>query len=98
MNFYSSVAIDKRFDGKRVYKTLIYPVIEIDPMDIYIVSDQTMYLYTLAQKYYNDVSNWKLIALANNIGKGRLSVPPGIQLRIPMNLTKINDDIKRLNR
>ena len=98
MNFYSSVAIEKRFDGKRVYKSLLYPVIEVDPMDVYIISDETMYLDMLAQKYYNDVSNWKLIALANNIGKGRLSVPAGIQLRIPMNLAKINEDIKRLNR
>jgi nucleoid-associated protein YgaU len=97
MNRYSNIEIDKRFDGKRVYKSTIYPNIPEDVSDTYIVTNDTMYLDTIAYKYYKDVSLWWVIALANKIGKGRLSVPAGIQLRIPGNIIKILNDYKLIN-
>ena len=89
MNRYSVAQIDTRFDGKRVYKSVLYPSIAVDNSDFYIVTNEVMYLDFLANKYYNDTSLWWIIALANNLGKGRLSVPAGIQLRIPGNILKI---------
>lgn len=97
MNRYTNAKIDTRFDGKRVYKSVIYPVISPDDSDMYVVTNETMYLDTLAFKYYNDAGLWWIIALANNLGKGRLSVPSGIQLRIPGNLLKIMNDYKLIN-
>jgi hypothetical protein len=97
MNRYNVAQLDTRFDGKRVYKSVIYPVIHQDSTDIYIITNDTMYLDVLADKYYKDVSLWWVIALANNIGKGRLSVPSGIQLRIPGNIFKILNDYKLIN-
>ncbi len=97
MNRYSVLEQTKRFDGARVYTSVIYPVIHEDPSDIYIITNDTMYLDSLANKYYNDVSLWWIIALANNIGKGKLSVESGKQIRIPKNLSKILNDYKLIN-
>ena len=97
MNRYSVAQIDTRFDGKRVYKSVLYPAIAVDNSDFYIVTNEEMYLDFLANKYYNDTSLWWIIALANNLGKGRLSVPAGIQLRIPGNIPKIMNDYNLLN-
>lgn len=97
MNRYSNSKIENRFDGKRVYRSAIYPKIDVDSSDIYIITNETMYLDSLAYKYYKDVTYWWIIALANNIGKGKLSVPAGIQLRIPGNILKILNDYKLIN-
>ena len=97
MNRYSVAKIDARFDGKRVYKSVLYPSISVDSSDFYIVTNETMYLDSLAFKYYKDTSLWWIIALANNLGKGRLSVPFGLQLRIPGNVLKIINDYNLIN-
>ena len=97
MNRYSVAKIDARFDGKRVYKSVLYPSISVDSSDFYIVTNETMYLDSLAFKYYKDTSLWWIIALANNLGKGRLSVPSGLQLRIPGNVSKIINDYNLIN-
>lgn len=89
--------MDIRYDGKRVYKSVIYPVISEDSTDVYIVTNETMYLDVLAYKYYQDTTLWWVIALANNLGKGRLSVPAGLQLRIPGNILKILSDYALIN-
>jgi hypothetical protein len=54
-------------------------------------------LDNLAFKYYKNPSLWWIIAQANNIGKGKLSVPAGLQLRIPINVTTILNNYTVLN-
>ena len=76
---------------------MLYPSIAVDSSDFYIVTNETMYLDSLAFKYYKDTSLWWIIALANNLGKGRLSVPAGLQLRIPGNVLKIINDYNLIN-
>lgn len=98
MNRYSNSEIFRRFDGKQVYRSVIYPPIPVDNADIYIVTNETMYLDSLAHTYYKDVSLWWIIAAANNLGKGRLSVPAGIQIRIPANVYVILEKYKELNK
>jgi hypothetical protein len=98
MKRYSSTIVYKRWDGKRVYKTTKYPIIKSSPMDILIISGEADYLDTLAYKYYRDPTLWWIIACANNVGKGRLSVDPGNQLRIPMDISKILNDFNQLNK
>jgi len=89
MNRYDYTTKTKRWDGKPVYKTLTYPSIPISESDIYITVSENDYLDSLAFKYYKDTSLWWVIAVANNLGKGRLSLDITKQLRIPTNITSI---------
>lgn len=87
----------KRFDGSKAYKTTYYPVIPTDVTDIYITSNEGDYLDSLSKKYYGDESYWWIIANANNLGNGKLSVPVGKQIRIPGNLPRIIQLLKEIN-
>ena len=94
---YANTQQGTRYDGKRVYLTTYYPEIPVLPTDIYITSQQGQRLDSLSLQYYKDSQYWWIIALANNLGKGSLSVIPGAQLRIPTNLQIILSDFKTLN-
>jgi len=97
MNRYEDIAILKTELGKRYKKTIKYPIIEKNENDIYIVGMQGDRLDNLANKYYKDSMLWWIIARANNLGKGDLSVPIGIQIRIPYNYLNIIDEYRKLN-
>jgi len=98
MNRYSNISITTRWDGKQVYQSTTYPTIVPQDTDIQIVTDETTYLDLLAQKYYSDSSLWWIIVLANSgLGTGRLSVPAGLILRIPTNISSILDQFNKLN-
>jgi len=75
---------NKRFD------TSVLPLFPEQPTDYYIFSRDGDRLDSLAQSFYQDTSLWWVLAQANNLGKGSLAVPPGIQLRIPYPVTDIN--------
>ena len=98
MKRYESTPIDTRFDGKRVFLSTNYPTITPQDSDIIVISNDGDYLDSLAYMYYGDPTLWWIIALANNLGKGRLSVPSGLQLRVPVNTTQILSDFNNLNR
>lgn len=98
MKRYFSNATQKRWDDKYVFKSTTYPPIPPSDSDIIIISSDSDYLDILAQKYYKDSTLWWIIANANNIGKGRMSVPPGIQLRIPINVSSIIQQFKGINK
>jgi nucleoid-associated protein YgaU len=68
------------------------------PSDTIVISTDADYLDSLAFKYYGDPTLWWIIALANNIGKGRLAVPSGIQLRIPTNTSELLVQFHNLNK
>ncbi len=97
MKRYNTTPVTKRWDGKRVYKTTTYPIIEAQASDAIIISSETDYLDTLAYTYYGDPTLWWVIALANNLGKGRMSVPSGLQLRVPANINAIIAQFNNLN-
>lgn len=88
--------IFNRYDGKRVFRTTRYPRIPISPSDLYIVPNETDFLDTLANKYYEDSTLWWVIAQANGI-KGTLKAPTGIQIRIPQNIDNILLSFRREN-
>ena len=96
MNRYSNIDILKN-NGRRFKKTVKLPIIEPNINDIYIIGQVGDRLDNLAFKYYQDSSLWWIIARANNIGNGSLTVPIGIQLRIPQNQFEIIDEYKELN-
>ena len=90
---YETRDADKRF---RKLDSTLYPKILPDDSDVYIITNIGDRLDLLANKYYNDVNLWWLIAQANQIGKGTLNVVPGTQLRIP--IAKIFTDLETINR
>ena len=95
MKRYSSTQTNTRWDGKRVYKTTSYPTISPLSQYLQIVSSEGDYLDTLAYKYYGDPTLWFIIATANpGLGKGRLSIPPGSNLKIPID---VNGFLSRFN-
>jgi len=89
--------IKTRFDGKRFFGTRLYPTIAQDESDILYISNETDYLDSLANKFYKDTTLWWIIALANNLGNGRMSVEAGLQLRIPTRIDRIIESYNRLN-
>jgi hypothetical protein len=97
MRRYDSTTVTKRFDGKRVFKTTHYPTIAPADSDLLITSTEGDYLDTLAYKYYGDPSLWWVIALVNNLGKGRMSIEQGLQLRIPMKVGEIVAQFNSMN-
>lgn len=97
MKRYSTNATQTRWDGRQVYKSTIYPIVKPSNSDLLIVASETDYLDTLAFKYYKDPTLWWVIASVNNLGKGRMSIEPGTQVRIPVDILSILNDFKRLN-
>ena len=79
------------------FRTTIYPAIPRKEDDIYIISRDSDRLDLLAGQYYEDTTMWWIIANANNIGKGTLVVPPGLQLRIPQDIEEIVTQFNELN-
>jgi hypothetical protein len=97
MKRYSTTKTFTRYDGKRVFFTTHYPVINASNSDKVIITNEADYLDYLAYKYYGDPTLWWILALANNIGKGRLSIEPGTFLRVPTNINQIIDEFNQLN-
>jgi len=97
MRYDTTVNIKKRWDGKRFFGTRLYPIIPVSPSDIYVVTNETDSLDSLAFKYYKNPSLWWIIAQANSIGKGKLTVPSGLQLRIPTNISTVLNNYKQIN-
>ena len=85
-------------DSRTYYASIIYPKPERSVDDIYIRARLGDRLDHLAFEYYNDVTLWWIIAEANNIGKGTMSVPIGMQLRIPQQTDKIIEEYNQLVR
>ena len=71
------------------YETVTYPTFSRREDDIYIISKKLDRLDILANRYYDDSSYWWVIARANNLGRGTLTIPAGRQIRIPQNITDI---------
>lgn len=94
---YQFTPTEKRFDGKLVYKTTFYPTIPQSDEDLYITISEENYLDSLAKTYYGDESYWWIIAVANNISNGKLSVKANSQIRIPGNLPLILQNLQQVN-
>lgn len=65
------------------YDTLILPDIETRDTDLFIISREGDRLDLLSQQFYSTPEFWWILAQANSLGKGSLTVPAGIQIRIP---------------
>ena len=85
-------------EGSQVYRSTIYPNIDRHISDIYIEALGGDRLDSLAWQYYGDTTMWWIIAKANNVGKGGLTLESGLQIRIPKRLDKIISDYKKIQK
>ena len=93
---YSTTLVNK-YTKKKYLASVIYPKIKPNDNDMYIISQQSDRLDILASKYYGDSSFWWIIAVANNLNDASVSIEPGIQMRIPSNISKILNDLEKIN-
>lgn len=90
--------ISNKYTKKKYLGSIIYPKIKPNDNDLYIISQQSDRLDILANKYYGDSSLWWIIAVANNLNDASLSIESGIQMRIPSNVSKILNDLEKINK
>jgi hypothetical protein len=89
----------KTSKGVPYYRGKFYPNIPLSENDIYIITTVGDRLDYLAYQYYNDSELWWIIAVANNnITKGFLMPPPGIQLRIPTDVSSVLNQVEQINK
>ena len=93
-----STTLTNKYTKKKYLGSVIYPKIKPNDNDMYVISQQSDRLDILASKYYNDQSLWWIIAVANNLNDASLSIEPGTQMRIPSNVSKILNDLKKINK
>ena len=80
------------------YKTSHYPDFPKKQTDLYIISRDQDRLDLLSNEFYEDPRYWWILAKVNNLGKGTLDVPIGIQLRIPMPLPNLDLEFREVER
>jgi|TARA_R110002012_G_C11513156_1_gene598643 hypothetical protein len=90
VNRYQSTSQTK--DGR--YNTTRYPSFPKRQTDLYIISRELDRLDLLSNQFYEDPRFWWVLAKANNLGKGSLDVPKGIQLRIPYPITDLTVNLR----
>lgn len=95
---YDNIATKKDDSGKTVVKPTLYPPIPRSVDDIYVRTTPGDRLDLLANIYYGSVGYWWIIAEANGIGKGTMTIPPNQQLRIPASILQVLSDYKELNK
>jgi hypothetical protein len=97
---YSNQEILKNENRDRVYSSTIYPKIEEGENDIFIITNIGDRLDLLAHTYFRDTTLWWVIMQANvdKLKKGTMNTPAGIQIRIPQGLTKIFNDLEKINK
>lgn len=81
--------LENKITAKR-YDTSVLPIFMERSTDYYIFSREGDRLDNLSQSFYNDPRKWWILAQANNLGKGSLIVPPGLQIRIPYPIDTLN--------
>ena len=94
---YINTPIGKNEEGKRFYKTTIYPQINPQLDDIYLITNRGDRLDNLAYEYYNDSTLYWVISVSNNISQDSIFITPGTQIRIPQNIENILKEFESLN-
>lgn len=95
---YAAADARRNVSGEQFFETQLPPDIPRRPEDIIITTESGQRLDRLASEFYDDPTLWWVIASANEIGRGDWTVPAGIQLRIPQNLSKVSNEITSINR
>ena len=90
MKRYAPISTKTTPKGKKIYRTVRYPIIPRSFSDTYVYATIGDRFDTLALEYYGDSSLWWIISIANgDIDQDSLTPPRGVQIRIPSNPTPI---------
>lgn len=86
--------------GSTYCRTTFYPEIPLSENDIYVITDFGDRLDLLANQFYSDTSLYWIISSANpnKVNFGSISLSPGTQLRIPININDILTSYNNLNK
>lgn len=84
-------------DGTRFFESTLPPDVERDESDIIITTESGQRLDRIAFRQYGDAKLWWVIAAANNLGRGDLTVPANTRLQIPRNESRIFDELREIN-
>jgi hypothetical protein len=99
MKRYSNIPRRRSPDGKRIYRTVRYPIVPKSINDIYVYTTAGDRFDTLAQQYYNDSSLWWVISISNDsLDQNSLTPPVGSQIRIPLEYSDTVNKFRALNR
>ena len=80
---------------EKVYSSSVYSIVPESTDDYYVISTIGDRFDVLAQEYYNDSKLWYILAAANpTVRRDTLFIEPGIQIRIPLPLSKV---VRKLN-
>lgn len=90
---YDNNRVKKLNDGRRVYRSKIYPNIPKKDSDVYVVTQGGDRLDSLAYQFYKDSTLWWIIAAANNIHGADFALGDGTILRIPKDYISIVNKI-----
>jgi hypothetical protein len=83
--------------GSQYYVNNIYPDVPYSNEDNYVITVLGDRLDLLAFDFYGDTSFWWVIASANALPGDSLYLEPGMQLRIPVDLSGILNQYKLTN-
>ena len=96
MSRYATTKQIKDKNRSRKAETTIISTTPPTDSDIYINVTTPERLDLLANQFYNDATQWWIIAAANGLGKGTLFTPENLILRIPINENQ-QDYIAQIN-
>jgi len=99
MNYrYQSIQVKKNSQrGSEFYSNNIYPDIPLSNDDNYIIAVLGDRLDLVALDFYGDTSFWWVIASANALSGDSLYIEPGMQIRIPSDLSAVLNNYKLVN-
>ena len=85
--------------GTQYYNITQYPEVPTNENDIWVETDFGDRLDLLANQFYGDVTLYWIISIANpnSLNLGSITIPPGTQLRIPVNINGIVSRFNQLN-
>ena len=97
MRRYSNAKTLQNEQGKRYFGSTIYPQIEPQISDIYIITNDSDRLDILAYEFFKDSTLWWIIASTNELRMDSIYPTSGTQLRIISNVSDFLSKFKQLN-
>ena len=94
------LGVRRNTDRKKYYKPIKYPEIPLSINDIYVTTSDRDRLDLLANQFYKDVDLWWVIANANPniIRRDSFLLKPGLEIRIPQNISSIITNHQKTNK
>ena len=97
-NYYSKLKMDK--NRGRFLNPLKYPSIPLSINDAYVITVVGDRLDLIADQFYRDLRLWWIIAQANpdKVRRDSYSISAGLEIRIPLEISKILQNFTILNK